>query len=55
MDVKTLHERLVDRAVIGRQRAKKLDSTVDASRRAAEEFVEDLYAYIVARLREEGL
>jgi len=53
-DLAALRERLVNRAVIGRQRAKKLDPSIDDSRAAAEGFIDDLYTYIATRLRLEG-
>jgi hypothetical protein len=54
-EVAALRERLVNRAVIGRRRAKRLDPSVDASAAAAEEFIDLLYDYFVARLRSEAL
>jgi hypothetical protein len=53
--VAQLRERLVTRATLGRQRVGKLlhDPEFDASREAAEAFIDDLYDYVAARLRSE--
>ena len=52
-DLDELRERVVQRAILGRQRAKRLDSSVDPSREAAEKFIDDFYAYFSARFRVE--
>ena len=55
-DLDELRERVVQCAILGRQRAAKLDPKlgVDPSREAAEKFIDDFYAYFSARFRAEG-